>query len=562
MCGIIALVCSDPEVNCASELYDGCLYLQHRGQDAAGIVTCGDGGRLYQCKGNGMARDVFTKSRMMKLVGNMGIAHLRYPTAGSSSNSEAQPFYVNAPYGISLGHNGNLTNGEELKKYMDEVVHRHINTDSDSELLLNLFAAELATYDKSRVNNNDIFKALSGVYQKVRGAYACVAMLAGYGVIGFRDPHGIRPLVIGERLKSDGTRDYMIASESVVLKAHDFRVYRDIMPGEAVVIPKQTMIPEFRQVTPMQSYTPDIFEYVYFARPDSVLDGVSVYRARLEMGTKLAQHIEASFRKQNMDVHKEVDVVIPVPDTSRHAALQCAVTLGLPYREGFVKNRYVGRTFIMPDQKQRQSSVRRKLNAMPSEFYGKSVLLVDDSIVRGTTSKEIVSMARESGAKKVYFASCAPVIRYNHIYGIDLADNKQLVGFGKTEEQISQVLGADKVFYQKLEDLEECCKRDNEIKDQEMRLALTPVISDNDENMKSYIKPLDPMPEFDGFEAGVFTGKYVTGDETAYLNYAEKSRARNEQLKQVQAKLSNLKMLDLAELKAPSEINIYNSGDY
>lgn len=556
MCGIIGLVCADQNTNCASELFDGCLYLQHRGQDAAGIVTCGDGGRLYQCKGNGMARDVFTKRRMMRLLGNMGIAHLRYPTAGSSSNSEAQPFYVNAPYGISLGHNGNLTNGEELKRYMDEVVHRHINTDSDSELLLNLFAAELATYDKKRVNNNDIFKALTGLYKKVRGAYACVAMLAGYGVIGFRDPHGIRPLVIGERLKENGTRDYMIASESVVLRAHGFQVYRDIMPGEAVIIPKQTMIPEFRQVAPRLSYTPDIFEYVYFARPDSVLDGISVYRSRLKMGEKLAAHIENSFKEHGLDVHKEVDVVIPVPDTSRHAALQCAVTLDIPYREGFIKNRYVGRTFIMPDQKQRQSSVRRKLNAMASEFYGKSVLLVDDSIVRGTTSKEIVNMARESGAKKVYFASCAPVIRYNHIYGIDLADNKQLVGYNRNEDEISKVIGADKVFYQRIEDLFECCKRDKAIKDYEMQLALTPVVS-HDEHIKSYIKPVDPLPEFDGFEAGVFTGKYVTGDETKYLEFAEKSRTKNEKIK-----LATEKSDPYVPEKAPSEINIYNSGDY
>ncbi|QPG73449.1 amidophosphoribosyltransferase [Brettanomyces nanus] len=558
MCGIIGLVCSDPEANCASELFDGCLYLQHRGQDAAGIVTCGKGGRFYQCKGNGMARDVFTTQRMKGLVGNMGIAHLRYPTAGSSANSEAQPFYVNAPYGISLGHNGNLTNGEELKDYMDEVVHRHINTDSDSELLLNLFAAELATYDKSRVNNSDIFKALQGVYTMVRGAYACVAMLAGYGVIGFRDPHGIRPLVIGERLRENGSRDYMVASESVVLRAHGFQVYRDIMPGEAVIIPKATMIPEFRQVVPRLSYTPDVFEYVYFARPDSVLDGISVYRSRLEMGTKLAENITDAFRKVGKDINKEVDVVIPVPDTSRHAALQCAVTLNLPYREGFIKNRYVGRTFIMPDQSQRQSSVRRKLNAMASEFYGKSVLLVDDSIVRGTTSKEIVSMARESGARKVYFASCAPVIRYNHIYGIDLADNKQLVGFNRTEDEVSEVIGADKVFYQKIDDLFDCCKRDDKIKDHEMELALTPVTS-RDDSVKSYIQSSTPLPDFDGFEAGVFTGKYVTGDESEYLCVAEKSRARNEKLKRAAGTDQNL---DVADLKAPSEINIYNSGDY
>lgn len=556
MCGIIGIVSSDSTANVASELFDGSLYLQHRGQDAAGIVTCGRGGRLYQCKGNGMARDVFTQERMLKLVGNMGIAHLRYPTAGSSSNSEAQPFYVNAPYGICLSHNGNLTNGEELKKYMDEVVHRHINTDSDSELLLNLFAAELATYDKSRVNENDIFKALEGVFNKVRGAYACIAMLSGYGIIGFRDPHGIRPLLIGERLKEDGQKDYMLASESVVLKAHGYQVYRDILPGEAVIINKNDMTPVFKQVVPMKSYTPDIFEYVYFARPDSVLDGISVYRSRLLMGEKLANNITNYYKSQNQDVLNEIDVVIPVPDTSRHSALQCAITLNLPYREGFIKNRYVGRTFIMPDQKQRQSSVRRKLNAMASEFYGKSVLLVDDSIVRGTTSQEIVNMAREAGAKKVYFASCSPVIRYNHIYGIDLADNKQLVGYNRTENEISSKIGADRVFYQKLEDLIDCCQRDESLKDHERELALSPVVSRND-SIKSFIARSDNIPDISGFEAGVFTGKYVTGDESLYMQRAEQARALNE-LRANSAKNG----IDIVDVKAPSEINIFNSGEY
>lgn len=553
MCGILGIISSESTNNVASELFDGCLYLQHRGQDAAGIVTSGKGGRLYQCKGNGMARDVFTKERMCKLVGNMGIGHLRYPTAGSSATSEAQPFYVNAPYGISLCHNGNLVNGSELKKYMDEVVHRHINTDSDSELLLNLFAAELATYDKSRVNENDIFKALEGVYNKIRGGYACVAMLAGYGIIGFRDPNGIRPLLIGERLKEDGGKDYMLASESVVLKAHGYQVYRDILPGEAVIIPKKHKLrPVFKQVVPMRSYTPDIFEYVYFARPDSVLDGISVYRSRLKMGEKLAANITKFYESQGKKVLDEIDVVIPVPDTSRHSALECAIFLKVPYREGFIKNRYVGRTFIMPDQKQRQSSVRRKLNAMASEFYGKSVLLVDDSIVRGTTSKEIVNMAREAGARKVYFASCAPAIRYNHVYGIDLADNRQLVGFERSEDEISKVIGADRVFYQSLKDLEECCQRDEQIKHNEIELALTPVVS-RDDSIQSSIMLNEQVPKIDGFEAGVFTGKYVTGDESKYLKEAEYARALNEQAKTG----SSIDMM-----KAPSEINIHNDGDY
>lgn len=554
MCGILAIVSGDGNTNVASELFDGCLYLQHRGQDAAGIVTCGKGGRLYQCKGSGMAKDVFTQERMVKLVGNMGIGHLRYPTAGSSASSEAQPFYVNSPYGISLAHNGNLVNVDELKSYMDEVVHRHINTDSDSELLLNLFASELATYDKSRVNESDIFKALKGVFDKVRGGYACVAMLAGYGVIGFRDPNGIRPLLIGERLKDDGTRDYMIASESVVLKAHGYQVYRDILPGEAVIIPKDSMRPVFKQVVQMKSYTPDLFEYVYFARPDSVLDGISVYRSRLLMGQKLASSITDYFTQKNLDVLKEIDVVIPVPDTSRHSALECSISLKIPYREGFIKNRYVGRTFIMPDQSQRQSSVRRKLNAMASEFYNKCVLLVDDSIVRGTTSKEIVNMAREAGAKKVYFASCSPVIRFNHIYGIDLADNKQLVGFGRSESEIAEVIGADQVFFQKLDDLKDCCIKDDSLKNNERELALTPVVS-RDDSIQSMIMSSDAsQAHITGFEVGVFTGEYVTGDESHYLKLNEVARKINE----IQLKGGK----GLIDVKAPSEINIHNDGEF
>ncbi|GMG10144.1 hypothetical protein BVG19_g1593 [[Candida] boidinii] len=553
MCGILGIVLADQASNVASELYDGCLFLQHRGQDAAGIVTCGSRGRLYQCKGNGMARDVFTQTKMSGLMGNMGIGHLRYPTAGSSATSEAQPFYVNAPYGISMSHNGNLVNAAELSAYMDEKVHRHINTDSDSELLLNLFASELAVYDKKRVNNDDIFSALKGVFEKVRGAYACVALLAGYGIIGFRDPNGIRPLLVGERLREDGTKDFMLASESVVLKAHNFKVYRDILPGEAVIIPKGSMIPEFKQVVPIQSYSPDIFEYVYFARPDSVLDGISVYRSRLNMGAKLARNIEASFKKSGKIAKEEIDVVIPVPDTSRPSALECASELGLPYREGFVKNRYVGRTFIMPDQKERTSSVRRKLNAMASEFYGKSVLLVDDSIVRGTTSKEIVNMAREVGAKRVYFASCAPVIRFNHIYGIDLADTKALVGYNKSVEEISNTINADDVFYQDLDDLRDCCQRDEEIQDSE--LALTPVVSRNESVSNILFK--DTVPKIDGFEVGVFTGEYITGGEDNYIQELEKVRALNQRMKQ-----SGSCGVDAADIKAESDIAIYNSGDY
>ncbi|KAI5964904.1 ADE4 [Candida pseudojiufengensis] len=530
MCGILGIVLANQDVNVAPELFEGAMFLQHRGQDAAGIVTCGSKGRLYQCKGNGMARDVFTQKRMSNLIGNIGICHLRYPTAGSSAGSEAQPFYVNSPYGISMSHNGNLVNSKELRSYLDEVVHRHINTDSDSELLLNVFASELDKFNKSRVNNGDLFTALTDTMERIRGAYACVTLLAGYGLIGFRDPNGIRPLLIGERINKDNSKDFMIASESVVLKAHGFKKFRDVNPGEAVII-KKTGEPEFKQVVKPKIFSPDIFEYVYFARPDSVLDGVSVYRSRIEMGIKLASKIK-KIMKEN-----EIDVVIPVPDTARTSAFQCSVSLGVPYREGFVKNRYIGRTFIMPNQQERRSSVRRKLNAMDSEFEGRNVLLVDDSIVRGTTSKEIVAMAREAGAKKVFFASCAPPIRFNHIYGIDLADTKALVGFNRSEEEISKVIGADKVIYQDLQDLIECCK----------------------------------TSEIKNFEVGVFTGNYITGVEDNYLQELEKIRAQNQRLQERQnGELQNtgfsvdacIDQGDLIDVKAEVDISIYNRGDY
>lgn len=510
MCGIIGIALADQSSVVAPELFDGSLFLQHRGQDAAGMATCGERGRLYQCKGNGMARDVFTQHRMSGLVGSMGIAHLRYPTAGSCANSEAQPFYVNSPYGICLSHNGTLVNTLSLRSYLDEVVHRHINTDSDSELLLNVFAAELERHNKYRVNNDDIFHALEGVYRQCRGGYACVGMLAGYSLFGFRDPNGIRPLLFGERVNSDGTKDYMLASESVVLKAHNFNKFRDLKPGEAVIIPKDCnkQEPEFRQVVPINSYRPDLFEYVYFARPDSVLDGISVYHTRLQMGIKLAENV-----KKVVDPD-EIDVVVSVPDTARTCALQCANHLNKPYREAFVKNRYVGRTFIMPNQKERVSSVRRKLNPMDFEFKDKRVLIVDDSIVRGTTSKEIINMAKESGATKVYFASAAPAIRFNHIYGIDLADTKQLVAYNRTTDEVAQELGCEKVIYQSLEDLVDCCKTD----------------------------------KIDKFEVGVFTGNYVTGVEDGYLQELERVRALNK------AKLTTA--------KAEVDIGLYNSADY
>lgn len=512
MCGVLGIALADQKGTVAPELCDACIYLQHRGQDAAGIATCGDRGRIFQCKGNGMARDVFTQTRVAGLAGSMGIGHLRYPTAGSSANSEAQPFYVNSPYGINLAHNGNLVNTVSLKRYMDEDVHRHINTDSDSELLLNIFAAELEKHNKYRVNNEDVFHALEGVYRLCRGGYACVGMLAGFALFGFRDPNGIRPLLYGERVNKDsGDTDYMLASESVVLEAHGFSNIRDIKPGEAVIIPKNCAgpenRPEFRQVVPMNSYRPDVFEYVYFARPDSILDGISVYETRLNMGEKLAsnvlKHIPAD----------DIDVVIAVPDTARTCALQCAHFLKKPYREAFVKNRYVGRTFIMPNQKERVSSVRQKLNPMASEFRGKNVLIVDDSIVRGTTSREIVNMARDAGAKKVYFASAAPPIRYNHIYGIDLTDTKNLIAYNKTEEEVAQALGCERVIYQTLDDLIACCSK----------------------------------PGIDKFEVGVFTGNYVTGVEDGYLQELERVRALNKAQKAQQKSEGDVGLYNLCE---------------
>lgn len=520
MCGILGLCLADQSGKAGPELFDGSLFLQHRGQDAAGITTSGPKGRFYQCKGNGMAREVFTQDRLTGLMGNFGIAHLRYPTAGSSAGSEAQPFYVNSPYGISLAHNGNLVNTKQLRQYLDEAVHRHINTDSDSEVLLNVFAAELDRYNKARVNNDDIFLALQGLMERCRGAYACTGLLAGFGLFAFRDPNGIRPLLFGERFNSDGTIDYMVASESVVLKAHNFKKFRDISPGEAVIIQKNGSV-EFKQVVPVKKFTPDIFEYVYFARPDSVLDGISVYRTRLAMGEKLAYKIKNKVFAGE-DISKIIDVVIPVPDTSRNTALECAVQLKLPFREGFVKNTYVGRTFIMPDQKKRVSSVRRKLNAMESEFKDRNVLLVDDSIVRGTTSQEIIQMAREAGAKNVYFASAAPAIRFNHIYGIDLADTKALVAYDRTEDEVAEKLRADKVIYQDLEDLIDCMKPSNK--------AIT------------------------GFEVGVFTGDYVTGVEDGYLQELEQIRAQNQKF--------NSGSISDHDAKAEVDIGIYNLGDY
>jgi len=485
MCGITALILADQNGAACGDLFESLGLLQHRGQDAAGIVTCGSKGRLFQCKGNGMVRDVFNEHQMSNLKGSLGVGHVRYPTAGSSSTSEAQPFYVNSPYGIVFAHNGNLTNARELKTFLDKVAHRHINTDSDSELLLNILANNLQKTGKFRVNEEDIFTAIKDLYNQCRGGYACVAMIAGYGIIGFRDPHAIRPLIFGKRHTPKGY-DYMFASESAVLEALGFTDFEDVKAGEAIIITRDRLAR--RRLVVESEIAPCIFEYVYFARQDSIIDGISVYKARLQMGEALATQVIKALGK-SMDI----DVVIPVPDTSRTSALQCSRKLNIPYREGFNKNRYVGRTFIMPGQQTRRKNVRRKLNAMPLEFGGKNVLLVDDSIVRGTTSKEIIQMAREAGAKKVYFASCAPPIRYPNVYGIDMPTRDELVAYGRNVDQIAEEIGADKVIYEDLDDLIESVRMFN--------------------------------PAIKSFDTSVFDGKYPTGDiDEAYFNYIEGER--------------------------------------
>ena len=481
MCGIAAIV-SHQTVN--QDLYDALTVLQHRGQDAAGIVTC-EGGRLHLRKENGLARDVFTNAQMLRLKGNMGIAHVRYPTAGCTSSAEAQPFYVNSPFGLTLAHNGNLTNTEELKKALFLEDQRHINTDSDSEVLLNAFAHELQSLGKLHLTVDDVFKAVAGVHRRCRGAYAVVIMIAGFGILGFRDPHGIRPIVFGTRQSEKGP-EFMLASESVALDVLGFDLVRDIAPGEAVFIEK-TGVLHTQQCAEKIDHCPCIFEYVYFARPDSIIDRISVYKARLRMGEKLAQKVLREWPDH------DIDVVIPIPDTSRTAALQMANSLGVKYREGFIKNRYIGRTFIMPGQLMREKSVRQKLNAIGLEFEGKNVLLVDDSIVRGTTSAQIIQMARDAGAKKVYFASAAPPVRYPNVYGIDMPAANELIAHDRTEDEVCIAIGADRVIYQELGDLIDAVGKGNR--------------------------------DIQHFDTSCFSKEYITGDiDDAYLERTEMLR--------------------------------------
>ncbi len=474
MCGIVGLV-GRSDVGAA--LYDALTVLQHRGQDAAGIATM-DGKVLRMHKANGLVRDGFDDEHMRRLTGRMGIGHCRYPTAGCEGSEEAQPFFVNSPFGIALAHNGNLINTEALRNEVFEQDRRHVNTSSDSEVLLNVFAHELQMQAHLKLELDHVFKAIGGVHARCVGGYAVVAMVLGVGVVAFRDPHGIRPLVLGVRDTADG-KEHAVASESVALDLLGFRRLRDVAPGEGVIIGADGEL-HTRLCGPARKHAPCIFEYVYLARPDSMLEDVSVYKARLRMGERLARKI------LRLRPDHDIDAVIPIPDTSRTAALPLASILGVPYREGFVKNRYVGRTFIMPGQQERVKSVRRKLNAIELEFRNKVVLLVDDSIVRGTTSKQIIQMAREAGARKVYFASAAPPVRFPNIYGIDMPAAHELIAHGRSEAEIETLLGADWLVYQDLEDLIAAVSEGNE------RLSV--------------------------FDTSCFSGEYVTGVEGEYLD--------------------------------------------
>lgn len=498
MCGIIGIV-SHAEVNQA--LYDGLTVQQHRGQDAAGIMTCDEDGKFYLRKDNGLVKDVFHTRHMMRLAGKMGIGHIRYPTAGCSSSAESQPLYVNSPFGIALAHNGNLTNTKVLKDALFKSDRRHLNTDSDSEVLLNVLAHELQSSGKLSPQAEDIFDAVRNVHKRVTGAYAAVAMIAGVGMLAFRDPHGIRPAVIGKRESAEGT-EYLIASESVAIDTLDYELVRDIEPGECVFIDKDGQF-HSQQCAEKTIKSPCIFEYVYFARPDSMIDGISVHKSRMRMGTKLAEKILREHPQH------DIDVVIPIPDTSRSAALQLSYDLGVVYREGFIKNRYIGRTFIMPGQTQRKKSVRQKLNPIGLEFKGKNVLLVDDSIVRGTTSQQIVQMARDAGAVKVYLASAAPPVRYPNVYGIDMPSAEEFVAHDRNVDEIAEELGVDWLIYQDLHDLVEAINKKRNV---------------------------------ERFDTSCFDGDYITGDiDEKYLHYID--NLRNDAIKS--ADLNNDAVIEL-----------------
>ncbi len=482
MCGIVGILAKGP-VNQA--LYDGLIVLQHRGQDAAGIITS-DGQRVYLRKDNGLVRDVFQAHHMVALRGTMGIGHVRYPTAGCASSAEAQPFYVNSPFGLAIAHNGNLTNAAELREELFRDDQRHINTDSDSEVLLNIFAHELHAVAGIRLTPEHIFRAVAAVHRRCRGAYAAVIMISGFGIVAFRDPYGIRPIVYGRHATPEGL-EHMIASESVALDVLGYKLVRDVRAGEALFIDMDGNL-HAQQCAQNPVQSPCIFEHVYMARPDSIIDGISVYKARLRMGEKLAYKLLREWPDH------DIDVVIPIPDTSRAAALEMAKELDVKYREGFIKNRYIGRTFIMPGQAQRARSVRQKLNAIDLEFRGKNVLLVDDSIVRGTTSRQIIQMAREAGATKVYFASAAPPVRYPNVYGIDMPSIHELVATGRSATEVAAEIGADRVIYQDLEDLIAAAREGN--------------------------------PEIRQFDTSCFDGVYVTGDVgREYLAAIERIRS-------------------------------------
>ncbi len=469
MCGIVGVV-GDAPVN--QLIYDALLLLQHRGQDAAGIVTQ-QGRKFFMHKAKGMVRDVFRTRNMRALPGHCGLGQVRYPTAGNAfSEEEAQPFYVNAPFGLVMVHNGNLTNAKALRHELFQTDHRHINTDSDSEVLLNVLAHELEKSTRgAELRPEDVFAAVRGVHARIKGSYAVIALIAGHGLLAFRDPFGIRPLCLGRQGAS-----VMLASESVALEGNGFVFERDIAPGEAVFVDLQGQVHR-ESCTPSRGHHPCIFEYVYLARPDSVLDGISVYQARLNMGVTLAKRVVSAVPPN------DIDVVIPIPESSRPSAMELAQLIGRPYREGFVKNRYVGRTFIMPGQSVRKKSVRQKLNVIGSEFKGRNVLLVDDSIVRGTTSREIVQMAREAGARKVYLASAAPPVRFPNVYGIDMPTPDELVAHGRSVDEVRAIIGCDALIYQDLD------------------------------AMKQVVRALNPALQ--GFDASCFDGVYVTGDISA-----------------------------------------------